>query len=282
MQAFGSNLTSKISDSLKARRITLRRPSTIASYGNRAGVSPFANKPELVVHCTHHKAGTLWLQSILKVLAGVYALPFKSCAQTEWTDTVGFFLQDHSEIEPEKLPDFVGSHLIRDPRDMAVSAYFYHKWCDEPWVHVPLPEYGDTTLQKHLNGLPQDEGLMVEIRRGNKRDIRGIKRWSYADPRFFELKYEDLIADPQTHFTALFTHYGFNQEALALGLKIADDLHFDNRTRRSMGKEKKKSHMRSGKPGQWRDYFTEAHKDLFKEIHGDLLVRLGYERDNDW
>ena len=282
MLSYPAIVTSKIRGSLTSRQRLSGHRSAFVNYGYRAEASPFEGGPELVVHCTHHKAGTLWLQSILKILADVYALPFKSCPQVEWTDTVGFFLQDHSEIDPDKLPDFVGSHLIRDPRDMAVSAYFYHKWCDEPWVHVPLPEYGGTTLQKYLNGLSQDEGLMVEIRRGNKRDIRGIKRWSYADPRFFELKYEDLITDPQTHFTALFTHYGLNQEALALGLKIADDLHFDNRTRRSMGKEKKKSHMRSGKPGQWRDYFTEAQKDLFKETHGDLLVRLGYERDNNW
>jgi len=29
-------------------------------------------------------------------------------------------------------------------------------------------------------------------------------------------------------------------------------------------------------------YFTEAHKKIFKNAAGDLLVRLGYEKDNDW
>jgi hypothetical protein len=45
----------------------------------------------------------------------------------------------------------------------------------------------------------------------------------------------------------------------------------------------KKSHtFRSGKTGGWAQHFTEEHKKLFKDVAGDLLVRLGYEKDNDW
>jgi hypothetical protein len=45
----------------------------------------------------------------------------------------------------------------------------------------------------------------------------------------------------------------------------------------------KKSHtFRSGKTGGWREHFTEEHKKLFRDVAGDLLVRLGYEKSNDW
>jgi hypothetical protein len=45
----------------------------------------------------------------------------------------------------------------------------------------------------------------------------------------------------------------------------------------------KKSHtFRSGKTGGWKNHFTDAHKKLFKDVAGDLLVQLGYEKDNDW
>jgi hypothetical protein len=40
--------------------------------------------------------------------------------------------------------------------------------------------------------------------------------------------------------------------------------------------------FRKGKPGNWREHFTEANKALFKEKAGDLLIRLGYEEDNNW
>ncbi|MDL1944847.1 sulfotransferase domain-containing protein, partial [Chloroflexi bacterium CFX2] len=45
----------------------------------------------------------------------------------------------------------------------------------------------------------------------------------------------------------------------------------------------KKSHtFRSGKAGGWKEHFTEEHKKLFKNVAGDLLARLGYEKDDDW
>ena len=47
--------------------------------------------------------------------------------------------------------------------------------------------------------------------------------------------------------------------------------------------EPKKSHtFRAGKTGGWKTYFTDEHKKLFKDIAGDLVVRLGYEKNNDW
>ena len=40
--------------------------------------------------------------------------------------------------------------------------------------------------------------------------------------------------------------------------------------------------FRSGKVGEWQAHFTNEHKALFKKVTGDLLIRLGYEKDNDW
>ena len=40
--------------------------------------------------------------------------------------------------------------------------------------------------------------------------------------------------------------------------------------------------FRSGKTGEWKKHFTDEHKAIFKEIAGDLLVRLGYEKNNNW
>ena len=40
--------------------------------------------------------------------------------------------------------------------------------------------------------------------------------------------------------------------------------------------------FRSGKTGNWKEHFTEEHKKLFKEVAGDVLVRLGYEKNNIW
>ena len=40
--------------------------------------------------------------------------------------------------------------------------------------------------------------------------------------------------------------------------------------------------FRSGKTGEWVKYFTPEHRRLFKDVSGDLLIALGYEKDTNW
>ena len=40
--------------------------------------------------------------------------------------------------------------------------------------------------------------------------------------------------------------------------------------------------FRSGKTGEWKKYFTAEHKKIFKDVAGELLVKLGYEKDDNW
>ena len=47
-------------------------------------------------------------------------------------------------------------------------------------------------------------------------------------------------------------------------------------------KPSKSKTFRTGKTGEWKKYYKDQHKTLFKEVAGDVLVRLGYEKNNDW
>ena len=40
--------------------------------------------------------------------------------------------------------------------------------------------------------------------------------------------------------------------------------------------------MRSGRSGEWKELFDKNHKQKFKELFGDILVKLNYETSNDW
>ncbi len=40
--------------------------------------------------------------------------------------------------------------------------------------------------------------------------------------------------------------------------------------------------FRRGKIGAWRSHFSENHKKLFKQVAGDLLFELDYEKNPDW
>ncbi len=42
------------------------------------------------------------------------------------------------------------------------------------------------------------------------------------------------------------------------------------------------THTFSGRTSDWKNYFTEQHKQLFKDLAGQLLIDLGYEIDFNW
>ena len=49
------------------------------------------------------------------------------------------------------------------------------------------------------------------------------------------------------------------------------------------GHDPKDSHtFRRGTPGDWRAHFSKQHVALFKEVAGELLIELEYEKNLDW
>lgn len=76
----------------------------------------------------------------------------------------------------------------------------------------------------------------------------------------------------------LFEHYGFRPDAVEAACSIARKYTFERMTSSKSGP----SHLRSGKSGEWRSHFTDAHRQAFKEMYPAVLVRLGYEKDVDW
>jgi hypothetical protein len=40
--------------------------------------------------------------------------------------------------------------------------------------------------------------------------------------------------------------------------------------------------FRKGTIGDWRNHFEPEHKTAFRELAGQALIELGYEKDMDW
>lgn len=247
----------------------------------------------LLVHCGHHKVGTHWFQKVLGGVAELYGLrfitaPWKSDIMASGLGDGGradvvHFLHTRDFHEPALLGrPFRGSHLIRDPRDIAVSAYHYHRWTDEAMVHVPQSALDGRTYQQYLNEVPKDEGLLAEIRHTCWSVGSELRLWDYDRPEFLELRYEDLVADEMQGFLRLFAHYGLTDEAAERSLEVVRSASFSAQTGRSLGQAAVHQHLRSGQPGEWRDEFGPEHLALFDELAGDLLIDLGYEHDHSW
>lgn len=215
-------------------------------------------------------------------------MKYQRCVQEELEQDTDIWLEWHSEVNFRNLPAYVGSHMIRDPRDVTISAYFYHLWCHEEFCHIPREEYYGMSYQEYLNSLSKEEGILFEMQnsleKGNTTGsiIEDMSRWDYSNPHILELKYEDVIMNPREWFGRIFDKYGFEEKERKIALKIVEKNSFQGRTGRKLGVEDKKSHLRKGTPGDWKNHFTEDHKDEFKSRYGDILIMLGYEKDKKW
>jgi hypothetical protein len=228
--------------------------------------------------------GTKWFTSVLAAIADQFGLSVQcidnNIDELQLDNDIIVF--DHSDLVSQSIESCVGSHMLRDLRDVIVSGYFYHLWTKEEWALVPNPRYGGSSYQEYLNSLPQHEGICAEIQRFAQYAIdRRMRDWDYGNPRFLELKYENVFGNEESAFRSLFSHYGFTPQAIDTSLSIARRFSFDA-VRKARHETQERSHLRSGATGQWNEVFSNEHKSLFKDSLGDLLILTGYEKSRDW
>jgi len=200
-----------------------------------------------------------------------------------------YMLQDMSL----NLKEFKGarfSHIIRDPRDMVVSGYYYHLKCDEPWCTVIEPSsfqwlvnkpifkeffphetsFPDKiSYQQYLNQLTEEEGITLEMI-WRTSHFESMIQWDYNNPDCIEMRYEDIIGNEEESFRSIFTHYGLSDQIVTRGVELAKTWSLQNR------KKEKDKHVRNGKPNQWPSVLTPRLLERFKEIHPQVLEKTGY------
>jgi hypothetical protein len=267
-----------------ARRAGRLGGHLVVEPARRTITRPFIPGAErrLLLHCCHHKTGTVWFQRVLRAVGTHFGLPYENLrgrSPGRWTRVA---VQHDSVIDIARLPAFVGSHMVRDPRDVVVSGYHYHLWTTEPAIVAPDPAYDGRSYQDHLRSLDTKRGLLAEIERASRRVLVTMAAWEYDRPQFLELRYEDAIIDEAGTFGRLFRHYGFTDAATSAAVEIAGRFGFERQEQRRLGEAQEGRHLRSGAIGQWQEIFDDDHKARFKELAGPTLIQLGYEQDDRW
>lgn len=184
----------------------------------------------------------------------------------------------HLFARPEAIqrvcsPRFVPYFIFRDPRDVVVSHVFYVTDMEAHHVHhnyyQSLPDF-NARLKVSIVGRSD-----TEIEFPNIADrFEPYLGW-LNHPEIMKIHFEDLIHDRAAALTGIMEHL-----LTRLPLPTSRQLILDSLE--TSINPKKSPTFRSGKTGEWKKYFTDEHKKIFKDMAGDLLVKLGYEKNNDW
>jgi sulfotransferase 6B1 len=183
------------------------------------------------------------------------------------------------EASPENIaflcqPHRVNYFIYRDPRDMLVSQVFFATDMNEEHgmheFYKSLPDVGER-LNVAMTGIDRDGLYMVSVRQR----YASVFEW-LEQPHVMCIRFEDLIEQRDAMLDAML------DEVESLGYRIPTPREKALSVLVEAIQPRKSHTFRSGKVGGWREHFTDQHKKLFKEITGDLLVKLGYEKNNDW
>ena len=186
-----------------------------------------------------------------EAIAAVYETYAARHGKSRWGDKTPMYMQRLRMLE-RLFPDALFVHLVRDGRDAALSFLAMPKGIvTETWAH---PE---TAAEFASQWRTEVESAQRLGRRVGPR-------------RYHELRYEELVADPERELRRICAFAGLAYEPAML--EYAPDVDVS-------AKPHQQSLKRPPTPGlrDWRTQLSPEDVAGFEEVAGDLLRRLGYE-----
>jgi hypothetical protein len=276
----------------------------------------------VAVFLGHHKCATSWINAIAEDVSRRLGLKFAIVSShREFNEDLPGFI-DQNEIDLlsysnakiehiSALTHYRAFHIIRDPRDIIVSAYHSHFYSHSTARWPKLASH-----REKLKSVSKDEGLWLEM--GFSRwELEDLDKWNYHLPDVMEIKMEELIVNPYDRLLEAFTFLGLAENGArsarsellaasanwirgATGGTVASWLRPDKLSTpeflgiihknrfaakaggRRPGDEDVTSHYRKGVAGDWVNHFSPDNRQYFKSNFGELLLKLGYEKSLDW
>ena len=236
------------------------------------------------MHITHAKAGSTWIDQILRDLFGASVAPRGRTVAADRNLTThrfeagriysAMFMTREQFLAHPELRDIKRFFVMRDLRDTLISLYFSLK------VSHPLDSPEKFRERELMQSLDPEQGLL-HLLREQLHGVAAIQK-SWTGVGEIVLRYEEVIANSEPLLRELFVdklRLPVSPRAIA---RAAERRSFEKTFGRRLGEENVASHGRKGAPGDWRNHFTPAVTQEFQRLYGEHLISTGYERDASW
>jgi hypothetical protein len=247
-----------------------------------------------LIHCSYHKCLTVYFRRVMDAVFNrcLWWCPGYRHYNSHLEDFYEGFQAhriasiNNRALDLDRLGRFRISRFIRDPRDLVVSGYFYHRRAAEPWVTIESPTADDwyfangcipeglrasgASFAQYLQSVPEEEGLLAELE-FRKLHFESIAAWPADHPDINVYRYEEILGNEVAVFREMFKFYGLSPFERRLGAWFVK--------RYSLKKRAADPHVRNPAAGQWRQHFTPRVRRVFDAEYSALIAQLGYPRD---
>ena len=240
-------------------------------------------------HFSYHKNLTVYYQNVARMFCELTGRSFRHFQSkrddflAEQGDYAIASLNNHHVDATDLAPGARISRFVRDPRDLVVSGYHYHRRGAEPWCLIPDPRPEDWTVVNgvvpeglapgesfadYLQRVDVETGLIAEIA-FRRHHFESMRAWS-GQPDVLVVTYEEMMQDEVAAFRRLAVHYGLSRAETLLWTRLAARYSKGGQSRRSA------RHVRDPRAGQWQGVFTDPVRAYFDTRYADVVASLGY------
>lgn len=201
------------------------------------------------------------------------------------------WLGDHSPRPLETaLPGAYNVLVLRDGRDVLVSQYFHSLRARRiDWFRPAFRKFAGRYIAEFqanpdvfknaIRGfLCEDVWVCSQVRdwaRRVRNDLDAMKRLKSEGTPVHLVRYEDLHRQFDRQRASLYEFFG-------LGPAEAAPPSEETKTLPGFRAETLTSDNRKGIVGDWANYFDDRIRAIYRQEAGELLVELGYEKDQNW
>ncbi|OUS03488.1 hypothetical protein A9Q86_00825 [Flavobacteriales bacterium 33_180_T64] len=251
----------------------------------------------------HHKCGTKLLGKVFLKLCLKYGWEYESVPgkinKKSKADVV-FLL--HSQVDYDNLPEeYIGIHMVRDPRDVIISGFLYHKrtteeWCinknfqteksiqypqvpnsqmyrSEQWKKDYLISLDGKSYQEKIKALNDEDAIFFEMNHYGKWTIKDMLEWDFEKTNCLELKFEDMMSNYEEKMMEVFKHCNLSSSQLVVAKKFAEKEDLNRMSKKDIEKH---PHISSVKTKKWEGYFNSNIKAYFDEHFSEVLKKYNY------